>query len=115
MGFKCSKQETNIKHCFKGKPCTIRNNKMGLSCAKLRAILDLLCIDQNCEKYDIVYYDFNFGAGFFVTLKGPFWQVWFGSIWYVWFGLLDLVMQVWFGRFGLVHLVLEVWFGMKMK
>ena len=74
-------------------------NKLGLSCAKLRASLNLFGFIRSLFTFiDLTYFEFanlayelNFGA-----LLLLLWKVWFGTFCSVW--------NTWFCRFGLVDL-----------
>ena len=100
------------------------DNKLGLSCAKLRATLDLPCFNQNLDNHDIVYICQLFHCcNFCQFLGGLVWLgriVWVDLFWLLWFGLISLVWSVWFDWFGwfdrfslmsLIWIVWLVWFG----
>ena len=62
---------------------SVLENKLGLSCAKLRASLNLSCFDKNLDNYDRLVlfkfanlaYGFNYCTPMFITLKVIYWLV----------------------------------------
>ena len=101
-----------ILYCSVSSVCGIyRENKLRLSCAKLRASLNLFGFDKILNYFDkLTYfkfanlsYELNFGALLLLLLKVLFgilcsvWYTWFGR----WFGLKDLA---WFALIEVVFI-----------